>query len=350
MALSDKQIKEIYEILQKSEKPLFFFDDDPDGLSSFLLLYRHFKKGTGVVVKSTPQLDEKYLPKVEECMPDVIVVLDKPLLAQSFIDAMKQICDPIILWIDHHPPQKNTGVQYYNPRVADDADNRPTNYWCWQVVKEDQPKDIWIAMAGCIGDWFLPEFTPDFCQQFPKLMKTPVATVQEALYETKIGRVTRVFSFIQKGPTKKTMNCIKILTRVTGPDDFLEQKTSQGKFLWKWFAEVNKDYEELKKSVTDTKESLLLFTYTEDKMSFTSDLSNELIYRYPDKTILICRQKGLEMKCSIRDTHKVLPPAIQKSLKDLTGYGGGHDHACGLCVNIDDFSVFLERLKKELKS
>ncbi|MBI5073449.1 DHH family phosphoesterase, partial [Candidatus Woesearchaeota archaeon] len=195
----------------------------------------------------------------------------------------------------------------------------------------------------------LPEFTAEFSLAYPKLMKEPVSTVQEALYETKIGRVTRLLSFIQKGQIKKTMNCVKILTRVLGPDDFLEQKTSQGKYLWKWFCEVNKDYEALKEQVGKPEDDLLLFTYTEDKMSFTSDLSNELIYRFPHKTILICRQKGLEMKCSIRNTDKVLPPAINKSLQGLTGYGGGHDHACGICVNIDDFNVFLERLKKELK-
>ncbi len=348
MAISTAQIKEIRDILQNSEKPLFFFDDDPDGLSSFLLLYRWIKKGTGIVVKSSPQLDEKYLSKVEECQPDVIVILDKPMVDQRFIDKCQEICAPAILWIDHHPPQKNTNIKYYNPRITDDTDNRPTNYWCWQIVKEHNSKDIWIAMAGCIGDWFLPEFTEDFCTLYPNLMKNPVATVQEALYETKIGKVTRILSFVQKGPTKKIMNCIKILTRVSGPDDFLEQKTSQGKYLWKWFSEVNMVYEELKRSVTATDNSLIFFVYTEDKMSFTSDLSNELLYKYHDKTILICRQKGMDMKCSIRDTKKVLPSAIQKSLTGLTGYGGGHDHACGICVNINDFNVFLERLKKEL--
>ena len=349
MSLTEQQFQEIRDTLTNSEKPLFFFDDDPDGLTSFLLLYRWCKKGTGVVVKSSPKLDSKYLLKVEECMPDVVVILDKPMVDQAFIDSMRQVCDPTIIWIDHHPPQKNTGVRYYNPRVAEDSDNRPTNYWCWQVVKHDRPQDLWIAMAGCIGDWFLPEFTADFSTAYPKLMKAPVATVQEALYETKIGRVTRLLSFIQKGQIKRTMNCVKILTRVAGPDDFLEQKTSQGKYLWKWFSEVNKGYEALKAQVGKPEDELLLFTYTEDKMSFTSDLSNELIYRFPHKTILICRQKGLEMKCSIRNTDKILPAAINRSLQGLTGYGGGHDHACGICVNINDFNVFLERLKQELK-
>ncbi len=348
MALTEQQIKEIQTILHHAQKPLFFFDDDQDGLSSFLLLYRWVKKGTSVVVKTTPKLDEKYLPKVEECRPDVVIILDKPMVEQSFIDAMHAICAPKIVWIDHHPLQKNTGVLYYNPRQNDETDNRPTNYWCWQVVKEYMPEDMWIAMVGCIGDWHLPDFTSEFCAKYPALMNNPNMTVEQALYETKIGKVARIFSFILKGPTKKAMNCVKILTRVNSPEDILEQKTQQGKYVWKWFSEVNAGYVELKKSVAETDENILLFTYTEDKMSFTSDLSNELLYMYPKKTILICRQKGLEMKCSIRNTTKVLPPLIKESLEGLTGYGGGHDHACGLCVNIDDFSVFLERMKKKL--
>lgn len=348
MAISPEQIKEIQNILQTAEKPLFLFDDDPDGLSSFLLLYRWVQKGAGVSVKSTPKLDDKYFPKVEEYRPDVVVVLDKPMIDQGFIDKIKETTAATIIWIDHHPPQKNTGVQYYNPRIADDSDNRPTTYWAWQIVKEHRKEDMWIAMAGCVGDWFLPEFLEEFCQKYPSLMKNPVSRVEDALFGEKIGKITRLLSFIQKGSTKRAMNCIKILSRIEHPNDFLEQKTSQGKYLWKAFTDINKDYEALKNSVEDTADSLLLFTYNEDKMSFTSDLSNELLYMYPKKTILICRQKGLDMKCSIRDTVKILPPAIQKSLIGLTGYGGGHDHACGICVNVDDFNVFLERLKKEL--
>jgi single-stranded DNA-specific DHH superfamily exonuclease len=348
MSLTESQIKEIQSLLHKSEKPLFFFDDDPDGLSSFLLLYRWIKKGTGVLVKSTPKLDEKFLPKVEECRPDVVVILDKPMVEQSFIDAIQRICAPKIVWIDHHPLQKNTNIYYYNPRQNDETDNRPTNYWCWQVVKEYSPEDMWIAMTGCIGDWHLPDFTEQFCEKYSAFMKDQNITVEQALYETKIGKIARIFSFILKGPTKKAMNCVKILTRINKPEDILEQKTQQGKYIWKWFSEVNAEYQNLKKNVEKPEDNLLLFTYTEDKMSFTADLSNELLYMYPNKTILICRQKGAEMKCSIRDTTRILPSIINESLEGLTGYGGGHDHACGICVNINDFSTFLERMKKKL--
>jgi hypothetical protein len=348
MSIPTKEINKVRETLRHAKKPLFLFDDDPDGLSSFLLLYRWIKEGTGVVVKASPKLGTQYLKKVEEVMPDVIVILDKPMVDQTFIDEARKICKPTIVWIDHHPVQKNTNVEYYNPRKWNDEDNRPTNYWCWQIVKEDRPQDLWIAMAGCIGDWFLPEFTAQFCKEYPTLMKEPVDRVEDALFNTRIGKVTRVLSFIQKGPSKKTMSCIKIMTRVEGPDDFMEQKTSQGKYLWKWFSEVNGAYHALLKSVEEPKDKLLLFRYSENTISFTSDLSNELLYRYPKKTIIIARRKGDRMKCSVRDTNRILPPIIEESMQGLDGRGGGHDHACGMNVDAEDFERFLERFKEML--
>ena len=36
----EEKMNHVRERLMQAEKPLFFFDDDPDGLTSFLLLYR----------------------------------------------------------------------------------------------------------------------------------------------------------------------------------------------------------------------------------------------------------------------------------------------------------------------
>src|SRR3989344_3558509 len=96
MKVSLEQIKEF---LNKSENPLIFFDDDPDGLCSYLLLSRYFKKGYGVIIKASPKLDISYLRKVEEYCPDLVLILDQPSIEQEFVD---KINVPII-WIDHHP-------------------------------------------------------------------------------------------------------------------------------------------------------------------------------------------------------------------------------------------------------
>ena len=87
--LTKKQINDIREELNSCKNPLFFFHDDPDGLCSFLLLYRFINEGKGVIVKAAPRLDDKFLRKVEEYAPDKIFVLDIAIVEQSFIDNAK---------------------------------------------------------------------------------------------------------------------------------------------------------------------------------------------------------------------------------------------------------------------
>ncbi|MEK9185033.1 MAG: hypothetical protein AAB866_02620 [Patescibacteria group bacterium] len=45
--LTEKQINEIKEHLEKAQNPVFFYDNDPDGLCSFLLLQRYIDDGVG---------------------------------------------------------------------------------------------------------------------------------------------------------------------------------------------------------------------------------------------------------------------------------------------------------------
>ena len=55
MALSKNQIHQIRESLDSCKNPLFFFDDDQDGLCSFLQLYRCKGEGKGIIVKEINQ-------------------------------------------------------------------------------------------------------------------------------------------------------------------------------------------------------------------------------------------------------------------------------------------------------
>lgn len=347
MTITPEEIHTMRHMMEQCEKPLFLFDDDPDGLSSFLLLYRWLKKGKGCIVKSSPEVKEGYTKSVNEYNPDLIVILDKPMVSQEFID---QVQRPII-WIDHHQPQNRTNVHYYNPRKENDKDNRPTNYWCWQIVKEQRPEDIWIAMAGCIGDWFLPEFTDMFQEEHPTLLQHKPKRVEDALFNEDIGKITRLFSFIQKGKTSEALKAIKVLTRIKTPEEILEQTTSEGNYLWKKMMKINEEYEQLLSEAQENVDisEFLIFKYTEKQTSFTSDLSNELLYRHPEKIILICRNKSGEMKCSVRSTKHALPERINKAMVGLQGYGGGHTHACGACVKEEQFEEFLERFKESFK-
>ena len=121
--LTNEQIKHFKEELNTARNPLFFFDDDPDGLCSFLLLYKMNREGRGMAVKSIPVVDTKFLRKVEEVHPDKIFILDMPIVEQEFIDKAKTP----IFWLDHHPPLERNNVTYFNPRVKDDSLYIPTS-------------------------------------------------------------------------------------------------------------------------------------------------------------------------------------------------------------------------------
>ena len=160
----------------------------------------------------------------------------------------------------------------------------------------------------------------------------------------------RIFSFVLKGKSSEVSKSIKVITRIESPYEILNQESAQGKFIYKRYEDVNKLYEPLfedfLKTADKTKDKMVIFLYKDDKSSFTRDLSNEAVYKYPDKVILIAREKNDEMKCSLRASKIILPPLIEKALVGLEGYGGGHEHACGLNVKTEDFEEFLRRFKE----
>ncbi|MBI2650146.1 DHH family phosphoesterase [Candidatus Woesearchaeota archaeon] len=342
MVLSKVQIQQIRDHLDSCKNPLFFFDDDQDGLCSFLQLYRYKKEGKGIIVKTTPKLGSIFVRKVEEYQPDKIFILDLAVVEQDFLDEMKA---PVI-WIDHHGPFERSNVKYFNPRISNWEDNHPTSYMCYQVVQQD----LWIATIGCVADWFMPPFLDDFKKEFPDLIEKQYKSPGDIIYNSKLGHLIRIFSFVLKGKTNDVMKCIKVLTRIKSPYEILNQETAQGKLIYKRYEQVNKLYEPLLKDVLrtaeKTKDNFVIFTYKDDKTSFTSDLGNEAIYRFPNKIVLIAREKNEEMKCSLRSSKIILPPLIEKALAGLEGYGGGHEHACGLNIKTHHFEEFVKRFRE----
>jgi single-stranded DNA-specific DHH superfamily exonuclease len=345
MAITDV-LTHIRDMLLASEKPLFFFDDDCDGLTSFLLLYRLVKKGKGMIIKSTPELDEKFVQKVEEYAPDLVIILDKPMVTQAFLTHVHALGVPVV-WIDHHPPQEREHVLYCNPRLFDDSDTRPTSYWAWRIADQDD----WIAMVGIVADWHLePDVKDRFVRQYPGLIDEHVIRPEEALFNSKVGELVKIFSFNLKGKLSEVNTAIKIMTRLSDPNEVLLQASPRARLLFRKYERINALYAELLSSIPVTDDRLIFFTYEDNKTSLTSELSNELLYRHPDKVIVIAREKSGEMKCSIRSSAIVLPPLLRNAFVGLEGYGGGHDHACGACIKKKDFNAFLARFSKEINA
>lgn len=328
--------------LKKAENPLFFYDDDQDGLASYILLSKYIDKGKGIALKSSPVLDNIYLRKIKELSPDYIFILDKPILTQEFVDQVKV---PII-WIDHHPVIDIKGVKHYNPRIHDENDNRPTSYWCYQITKQN----LWIAMCGIIGDWYVPEYIEDFVKQYPDIIKN-YKNPGKILFETEFGKLIRLIGFLLKGNITQIKKNVAVLKKIESPYEILNQTNSRGKFLYKHFEKIEKNYQEImsiaKKRVTRSK--LLIFTYPANRHSLTSFLSNELLHTYPNKIIIIGREKEDQMIMSFRSAKIKVLPILEKALIGINGHGGGHDHACGGGVAIEQFDEFIENFKKAMK-
>ncbi len=344
--LSEKEVANLKDILAHAKQPLIFFHDDPDGLASFLLFYRTIKEGRGYCVKAYPQITTNFIRHVETYDPDMVFILDIAMVDQEFIDGINKP----IHWIDHHGPLQRERVKYYNPRVTT-GENVPTPILCWQIMGDQRPEDLWIATTGAIGDWYFPKYAKEFQAQRPDILPPEITTVQEAMFNSTLGKLIKVFSFNLKGSTSEVNKSVRILTRIENPDEILKQTTPRGKLIWKKYEKINEIYEQMLQKIVQgvTDDKILVYTYSDDKLSLTKDLSNELLYKYPDKLIVLGREKDGELRCSLRSGPQWnIAKALEKSLIGIQGYGGGHEQACGAGIKKEDFKQFLENMRREL--
>lgn len=355
MDLTQNEYKAIRGELQASERPFFLFHDDPDGLVSFLLLKRFAGKGKGMMVKAEPNVNDRFLAAVKNARPDSIFVLDVALMQQSFVDTVKSSAFGVktIVWLDHHQPVRLSGVKYFNPRLHSPKNNPPASYLCYKAVEEARKQDLWLATIGSVSDWHMPDYADEFRRLYSDLLPKPM-TAEEALFTTKLGELGRMFSFMLKGPAYDAFGCIKALEHVNGPYEILNRTTAEGRLIYSRFKRINAEYQRLladAKAVGDGTDSssdsnFLIFTY-KGMQSLSGDLANELLFLYPNRIIVVGREKSEYVMLSFRARNVPVLPALQKALRGIDGYGGGHEQACGGSVNKNDFERFIEQFKRE---
>ncbi|MDO8642739.1 MAG: DHH family phosphoesterase [Candidatus Woesearchaeota archaeon] len=350
--LSQKTLDKFRQELDECQRPLYFFDDDPDGFCAFLLLYRYKREGRGIPVKSS-SLNTKFINPIKHYEPDKIFVLDVPVIEQEFLEQMRERKMPVV-WLDHHGPaekEKSSLTRYFNPKNEDMKDTSSTTVNAYGATRNE--KDLWIGMVGAVGDWQLPEYAEEFTKQHPELLPAGITQPEVALFKTPLGKLVKRISFMLKGSTTAVHKCIKIMTRIEHPDELMKETTARGKFLMNHAGRIEKQYDELfaqaHEAIKKTKEHVAVFTYEDDRTSFTKELSNEFIFLYPKKVIIIGRRRGDEMKMSMRTAKEDLPSLLPKAFEGIEGYGGGHLHACGACVKIRDFETFLKQFKEAVE-
>ncbi len=346
--LTEKQIIEIREHLENAKNPVFFFDNDPDGLCSFLLLQRFIGRGRGVVIKEAGKLSARYFHRVEEFKADYIFVLDKPAIDKEFIE-MAKAKNLTIVHIDHHPPEALEGKTeyYYNPMLVSKT-NEPASDLCYKIAKRKE--DIWIAAVGCISDACIPDFIDEFQKKYPELINIKYKTAFDILYKTEIGKIAMILSFGLRDTTSNVVLMMKFLMNAANPRDLLEENAKTKSFLNK-FEHIFKIYMNLlERAKQSASEDILFFSYS-GEVGLNRDLSNELMYLYPGKIIVIAYTKGNRANVSMRWEKGDIRTPTLKALEGLEGAtGGGHEHAPGAQMPADQLKQFKENLFKEIES
>ena len=342
--LTKEQIQEIREHLENSKNPVFFFDNDPDGLCSFILLQRYIGRGRGIAIKSNPGLELSYFKRVEELKADYIFVLDKPLIDTYFIEKAKQANIPLV-HIDHHNVPV-TPIPFYYSTFHTSGKNEPTSYLCYKV--SEKKEDAWIAAIGCITDAYLPDFIDEIKNKYPDLLNYPYKTAFDIQYNTQLGKMGMILSFGIKDKTSNVVLLMKFMMKVNNPWDLLEE-TAKTKQILHRFNEINEKYEKiLEKARKSIEGDILFFTYSGD-MSLSQYISNKLMYEFPKVVIIAVYTKGNIANVSLRWNKDIRTPTVN-TVKEIEGAtGGGHENSCGARIPADKLDFFKEKLLEEIK-
>lgn len=340
--ISKNKLKEIRSHLENSQNPLFLFDNDVDGFCAFLILRRAVGRGKGVAIKSFPELKEQYLRKVDEFNSDYVFVLDKAEISDRFIKGLRQRRISLI-WIDHHsigfPKAVAEELYIYNSFPSAE----PTTYIAQKVF--NRKEDLWLAMIGCIGDVYMPDFAKDFAEGFPELFNSKLSAF-EALHLTEVGKMVRMLNFGLMDTITNVVKLTKYLFDAKGAYDILEESKYMGQFH-KRYNQLNEFYNrQVAKAEEnfDKNSSFLFFSYSGD-LSMSSEIANRLYFNHPDKLIVVAYKRAEKANVSIRGKG-----ALEKTKKLINGIegatGGGHAEATGAMIPIDFFGEFRRRVSK----
>jgi len=355
--LPQTQLNEIKNHLEASQNPLFFFDNDVDGLCAFLILRRSLNRGKGIPIKSFPDLKEQYIKKVDELQPDLIVILDKAELSKEFAEGAEQKNIPII-WIDHHetktPKEIINKTSYYNTLETIKSIYQrsglivePTTYIAQKIFNRQE--DLWLAVIGCIGDVYMPDFAKDFEKDSPELLNHKLSAF-DALHKSEIGKIVRMLNFGLMDSITNVVQLIKYLFKAKNTYDLLEEN-QYTKQLHKKYAQLNEFYnKQVNKAEAnfDKKSSTIFFSYS-GNTSMSSEIANKLYYNHQDKLVIVAFKRPEKVNISIRGKNAL--KVTKKAIKDIEGAtGGGHIEATGAMVPINDFEKFKENISFSLKS
>ncbi len=340
--LSRDQVKAVQQRLDEVTRRLYFFDNDVDGLASFLLLNSQWPAIDFQCLLSGPSDEELYFTKLQETGFQLAVILDRPMVSERVIQALEQV-----LWIDHHPPVTAYGAQYVNPRKENG--NIPTACLAQALLPNTNPQTLLLSALGAAWDYYLPSHFTKLREQFPSLIDTNSTNLDIIHFDSQFGYLLRLLTFLLTGKKSEIHSNIERLRRI---EDIRTVFTDTS--LQQHYQEKERKYEQLitqaQEEALAMNDALLVFTYAAHD-SYTGYLANHLRYLF-GKTVVVAKTfpDSNRYTMSIRatddiDLHTVLP----KAFDGLRGDYGGHEHACGAHIAKAEFDTCINRLQELLQ-
>ena len=342
--LSEKQILEIREHLEKAQNPVFFYDNDADGLCSYILLRKFIGRGKGVCIRSHTDIDEGYARKAQELNADYIFVLDRPHLGNGFVEEISKLQLPIV-WIDHHDGKNDydyKDIFVYNPLNGTPSTSEPVVYWSYKIA--NRIEDVWIAIMGCIADHHMPDFVEEFSERYPEYWGKNLEKPFDAYYGAEIGKLARAIGYGLKDSITHVVQMQNFLISCRSPSD-VEQELETTRAFGKKYRELSEKYNSLlDKAKKCEGDKMVFFNYGGD-MSISAEISNELSHLYVGKVIVVAYSAGPITNISMRgDNVKAVLEKVLSGLENATG--GGHRDAVGSRIQTEDLEKFKTEVEK----
>lgn len=342
---------ELREHLERSQNPVFYYDNDADGLCSYLIFRRFLGRGKGVAVRSYPDLNVSYAKKAQELKADYVFVLDKPSLSREFVDEIDKMHIPLV-WIDHHNIKEDNFEKEFNnfytfnpaKNKGKDQSDEPVTYMAYKVT--GRKEDMWLAIMGCASDHFIPDFAEEFGERYPEFwgkVKVPF----DIYYKTEIGKIARSLNFGLKDSTTHIVQLQNFLISCNNPSDVFAEITNNKSFREK-YADIKRKYDDLiERAKAESEGKIIFFEYSGD-LSISGDLSNELSYLNPTKYIVVAYKK--EGICNLSMRGKGVKGILNRILPKLEGAsGGGHEDAVGARIRASELEKFKTLFEEETK-
>ena len=361
--LIERTIGPAVEFMKKIEakgKVVIIHDDDCDGVCSAAVTGLLIKRIFDYIPKmlSTEwnvSLTEKVVAQVLKEKPTHLIFVDTPELSKTFVAKLKKHMK--ILIIDHHVPEKYSGVVYCNPRAYEAGLYLPASYITYKIFeKMVESKDVmWISAVGVLGDYGVRN-CKDLFEELKLLSPELIGDAElnnEILYENSVvGLLTKIVDSGRVVAGKNGAEFVsKTLFKVKDYHEILDGLTGESKTLLKWNDTARKEFERLKKDFKKSSKPIwgnVLFYEFDSKLRLKSTLATSVGKSYGNKIVVIGQRSGKYFDISLRKGKNVkvdLAMLVKRACKNIPdSLGGGHPEASGARIPAKYKDRFLKNL------